>query len=127
MFWCEARQASSLRSTSMLWLRHYCGPKRAGEPLHSASGHVFAGKISAVNFSAISNVIRANDLRQIIDGHVLFVNRKLQIADNVDEQDVCDIQLDLNLTRYVPIATWNRAQAILHPIFAVRVESKHAL
>ena len=43
----------------------------------------------------MSNMIRANDLRQLIDRHVLFVDRKLRTADNVDEQDVRDIQLDL--------------------------------
>src|SRR5437867_6996753 len=51
---------------------------------------------------------RANDLGQLIDVCVLLVNRKLRIPDDVDEQDMCDLELNLffNLSRHVPVGTW---------------------
>jgi hypothetical protein len=40
---------------------------------------------------------RANNLRQLIDSCVLVVNRKLRVANDVDEQDMGDFELDLVL------------------------------
>ncbi|HWY51828.1 MAG TPA: hypothetical protein VNW72_10130 [Chthoniobacterales bacterium] len=40
---------------------------------------------------------RANGLSQFVNRRALFVNRKLGVANDVDEQDVRDLKLDLLL------------------------------
>jgi hypothetical protein len=39
----------------------------------------------------------ANDPRQLVDDRVLLINRKLRVADDVDEQHVGYLQLDFLL------------------------------
>src|SRR5207249_5662276 len=58
---------------------------------------------------------RANDLGQLVDDRVLLVTRKPRIANDIDEQNMCDLQLDLflNFSRHdyfeVPDASfWKR-------------------
>jgi hypothetical protein len=48
---------------------------------------------------------RSNNPVQFLNRRVLVVNRKLRIADNVDEQDMGDFELDffLDLGRHAPM------------------------
>jgi hypothetical protein len=52
---------------------------------------------------------RANDLSQLIDSNALLINRKLRVADNVDEENMCDLKLDffLDLSGHITNAPWN--------------------
>src|SRR6266404_8079787 len=56
-------------------------------------------------FGVLKLLGRANGLRQFINRRMLFVNRKLRVANDVDEQDMGDLELDLflNLGRHVPM------------------------
>src|SRR3984893_6193755 len=62
---------------------------------HPVAGWNFnqaAGGVSVLNLLG-----RTNGLSQFINRRALFVNRKLGIADDVDEQDMGDLELDLFL------------------------------
>jgi hypothetical protein len=47
----------------------------------------------------------SNDLGQLVNRRPLFVNRKLGVTDDVDEQDVRDLKLDffLNLSGHIGV------------------------
>src|SRR3989441_43217 len=48
-------------------------------------------------FGVLKLLGRANGLSQFINRRALFVNRKLRVANDVDEQDMGDLELDLFL------------------------------
>src|SRR5207253_9200822 len=49
---------------------------------------------SGRGFSVLKLLGRANDLSQFINRRALLVNRKLRVANNVDEQDMGNLELD---------------------------------
>src|SRR5437016_8348054 len=48
-------------------------------------------------FGCLILIRTADDFGQLVNHRPLFVNRKLRVADDVDEQDVRDLKLDLFL------------------------------
>src|SRR5438876_3486619 len=68
---------------------------------HAVPGGDFYQPLQTI--SLLKLLGRANDLCQLIDCRALLVNRKLRIANDVDEQDMRDLQLNfsLNLGRHL--------------------------
>src|SRR5713226_9912441 len=52
---------------------------------------------SGRGFGVLKLLRRANGLSQFVNRRALIVNRKLRVANNVDEQDMGDLELDLFL------------------------------
>src|SRR5205807_4773323 len=50
---------------------------------------------AAGGFGFLILIRTADDFGQLVNHHPLFINRKLRVADDVDEQDVRDLKLDL--------------------------------
>src|SRR6266404_3756392 len=60
---------------------------------------------SSLSFGLLILIGTSNDLRQLVNRRPLFVNRKLGVTDDVNEQDVGDLELDLflNLSGHILI------------------------
>ncbi len=75
------------------------------------------------SFGSLKLLGRANDPVQLLNRRVLVVNRKLRVANDVDEQDMGDFERDLllDLGRHIPMRAASTPEAIIH-VFRYSVE-----
>ena len=62
---------------------------------HAVAGGDFDQTLCRLSFLKLLG--RTDDLRQLINSSALLINRKLLVANDVDEQDMGDFELDLFL------------------------------
>src|ERR1017187_491439 len=104
----HAAARAAVRSHSKAYLRMFFESatdlKRAFHRLFRAlvknQRHPVAGRDldqSGRGFSVLKLLGRANGLSQFVNRRTLLVNRKLRVANDVDEQDMGDLELDLFL------------------------------
>src|SRR5216117_3072211 len=84
--------------------------------------------IDTVGYSKLS-INEQHAAVQFLNRRVLLVNRKLRVANGVDEQDMGDFELDLflNLRRHVLMRVASRPEAIIEvlpcPVEEINIEN----